>query len=562
MGVFYSRSDCAIFRVVKLWIPPSLNSDGRPGIWLGRLDPTHDPNTVTGCTSYQVYVCVIIGLGAVTVSDTGRNTHSNVSRDNIGTATAGGHKQGDTDRASNLSARALLTPCFLSLRLQVLAEMEKARPSRSSIPILADCHPVDPTSHRQHHVYSTPQQGRPGGGEERDHQRRGAEHNRYHSPSRKNRSSNGRHSSPKPPRNAQHLHGNTHDGKPLALNAKEKHRRDQNCSANVASSAHLPSCDQPKYASPRHRPPTGRAPALCVQPQRQTDAQDELLERSVVGCESGSDPYADPADLTAEISSGHFSRPDGQETITQPEHLRSVHAPAGCSQTEDFSEAPMGDKHQQASGPPSGTAVSHITQAPEVVGSGDACSKIDSVCFADDGNVPVASIPEAEPTYPIRGTISPLSSCTKMAVKRSVGPVDEVSFVFGRPDSPSAEGQFAVHYSAPLYSNNGYSRSRCISPAGIGYGARGFSRKSGRPRSPNSDVLPQRRGVEMCRDSRRVLSPPPVLGVGSAAEARLVPHGRACCDHCNGCLVELKRQALRLMFPDTGADGHLAQVGS
>lgn len=159
----------------------------------------------------------------------------------------------------------------------------------------------------------------------------------------------------------------------------------------------------------------------------------------------------------------------------------------------------------------------------------------------------------SEKDYPIRGTISPLSNT--VAVKRSVGPVDEVSFVFGRPASPTSEqaargnGSHQQHYSNPGI-------VRCLSPSAGRYMSGSYS---ARPLSPSSDVLPMRR-VGTLTD-RRVLSPPPILGVGAAAEPRIHHQGGICCEHCNGCLVELKRQALRLMFPDNGEGGHLAQVG-
>ncbi|CAG5123013.1 unnamed protein product, partial [Candidula unifasciata] len=151
--------------------------------------------------------------------------------------------------------------------------------------------------------------------------------------------------------------------------------------------------------------------------------------------------------------------------------------------------------------------------------------------------------------YPIRGTISPLTN--KMAVKRSLGTVDEVSFVFGRPVSPTNEHDIRCN-PPQSFTNPGIARCMSASPARYipGYCLQ-------RPMSPNSDVLPVRRGIVL--GARRVLSPPPVLGVGAAAEPRMHNQGGICCEHCNGCLVELKRQALRLMFPDNDSGSHLAQ---
>lgn len=155
--------------------------------------------------------------------------------------------------------------------------------------------------------------------------------------------------------------------------------------------------------------------------------------------------------------------------------------------------------------------------------------------------------------YPIRGTIHPLTN--KVAVKRSVGPVDEVSFVFGRPASPTSDS--AMNYSPPkAYSNPGI--ARCMSPSPMRYMSGQYQ---SRPMSPSSDVLPNRRNMPTGDfPDRRVLSPPPLLGLGAAAEPRIHNQGGICCEHCNGCLVEFKRQALRLMFPDSGCGRHLGQV--
>ncbi|KAK7473914.1 hypothetical protein BaRGS_00034819, partial [Batillaria attramentaria] len=58
---------------------------------------------------------------------------------------------------------------------------------------------------------------------------------------------------------------------------------------------------------------------------------------------------------------------------------------------------------------------------------------------------------------------------------------------------------------------------------------------------------------------REVLSPPPTSSLSSWGEGRMQLQGGVCCEHCNGCLIELKRQALRLMFPDNGNGTCLAQ---
>ncbi|GFO04800.1 hypothetical protein PoB_003130500 [Plakobranchus ocellatus] len=326
----------------------------------------------------------------------------------------------------------------------------------------------------------------------------------------------------------------------------------------------------------------------------------EVLERSVIGCESEADPYAGPpstalADMEGAFKSDHFPCPDGQETVAwsedvgphqtnfaagvEPEPTKREAADESMTGREELTVAEKNFVNLENNGSSNADAKSvgvlsarNLSDEKEVremeVGGGGAagCDSVSNAADPGDTSVQLpdsetlASVPQAEPDYPIRGTISPLSS--KMAVKRSVGSVDEVSFVFGRPASPTSEDQSATQCSAPKYPSGGYSSSQCMSPSGRVVGAYGYSRKLVRPRSPSSDVLPQRRSHGMYRDSRRVLSPPPVLGVGSAAEPRIHQQGGACCEHCNGCLVELKRQALRLMFPDNGADGHLAQFGS
>ncbi|CAL1538563.1 unnamed protein product, partial [Lymnaea stagnalis] len=86
----------------------------------------------------------------------------------------------------------------------------------------------------------------------------------------------------------------------------------------------------------------------------------------------------------------------------------------------------------------------------------------------------------SEKDYPIRGTISPLTNT--VAVKRSVGPVDEVSFVFGRPASPTSEQAPRGNGSLQHYSNPGI--VRCLSPSAGRYMAGHYS---ARPLSPSSD---------------------------------------------------------------------------
>ena len=155
--------------------------------------------------------------------------------------------------------------------------------------------------------------------------------------------------------------------------------------------------------------------------------------------------------------------------------------------------------------------------------------------------------------YPIRGTMSPLTC--QVGGHRGGGEggggggpdCDEgggeaLSFVFGRPATSAAA---AV--------------GRCVSPPAS-------LPSSKRPLSPSSrDSIPIRRSASGggAVVEREVLSPPPASSLSSSSsswgEGRIL-QGGVCCEQCNGCLIELKRQALRLMFPDNGNGACLAQV--
>lgn len=118
-------------------------------------------------------------------------------------------------------------------------------------------------------------------------------------------------------------------------------------------------------------------------------------------------------------------------------------------------------------------------------------------------------------------------------VKRCVGPVNEVSIVYRRPSSPSGEAtkRPPVPLSPHVHIVDGSSK---------------------RPMSPASEPLPSRQAAIGL--GARCLSPP------SGAETEMSVVG-VCCEHCNNCLIELKRQALRLMFPDCGINtGRLSKV--
>ena len=105
--------------------------------------------------------------------------------------------------------------------------------------------------------------------------------------------------------------------------------------------------------------------------------------------------------------------------------------------------------------------------------------------------------------YPIRGTISPLSDQE----------INQKSFVFGRPSSPVNHSDI----------------QRCKSPP-----------DQSRPLSPLSESLSNRRPV---------YGKPPKYVPPSSRSAKSGAYARTggICDQCNNCLLDLKRQAVRLM---------------
>ena len=161
-----------------------------------------------------------------------------------------------------------------------------------------------------------------------------------------------------------------------------------------------------------------------------------------------------------------------------------------------------------------------------------------------------AATPALPEDYPIRGTMSPLTCQVGGGRGEGGGGEagsggrhgeggDALSFVFGRPATSDA----AV-------------MGRCASPPA--------SLPSGkRPLSPSTrDVLPIRRSASGGGSTvveREVLSTTPPASSLGWGEGGVV-QGGVCCEQCNGCLIDLKRQALRLMFPDTGNGACLAQV--
>lgn len=160
--------------------------------------------------------------------------------------------------------------------------------------------------------------------------------------------------------------------------------------------------------------------------------------------------------------------------------------------------------------------------APQSIRAGDVKEKYYShLVDTDLGDRTDRSGYSSTMDYPIRGTMSPLTN--QIVVKRSIGPVDEVSFVFGRPASPRSER----------------AATRCLSP---------ISDK--RSFATSSDILPLKNS-----HSHGERYPQPSVGVGGGGNM-----GGILCENCNSCLIDLKRQALRLVFPDNEAKGPALKV--
>ena len=211
--------------------------------------------------------------------------------------------------------------------------------------------------------------------------------------------------------------------------------------------------------------------------------------------------------------------------------------------------------------------------------------------------------------YPLRAAIPPLTN--KTAVKRSIGPVDEVNMVYRRPTNMadarehrnrSASPQVAALTERRLRSTSPHMTSSTVTssnmasyqankssalsrtaymapkdlqymspyrpPSGHHLTSGGFT--SGFPPRAQSEtrevVVPARRSLSSgersvgSAEAGSGRDTSTVLGVGMAAEARVHQSGGQghYCHQCQGVLVDLKRQALRGMFPDTG-DG-MAEV--
>ncbi|KAL3873291.1 hypothetical protein ACJMK2_036427, partial [Sinanodonta woodiana] len=113
--------------------------------------------------------------------------------------------------------------------------------------------------------------------------------------------------------------------------------------------------------------------------------------------------------------------------------------------------------------------------------------------------------------YPICGTISPLINQGYSNDNMEVG---NVPFVFGRPSTPT----------------NGYGLKQCMSPPAF----------EERLMLPVTSIVPPKK---YSRNKQRQVA----LSPGSGDKLR---QGGICCERCNNCLIDLKRQALQLMHPE------------
>ena len=161
---------------------------------------------------------------------------------------------------------------------------------------------------------------------------------------------------------------------------------------------------------------------------------------------------------------------------------------------------------------------------------GDDVKALEEDVEGDDRNV--AKSPPldcSEMDYTILGTISPVNDLSQRGDKSK----EEMSFVLGRPASPM---------SPPVETG----LKRCLSPP----------YEPPRPLSPTVEVVnPVKR---MMGNKNRSLPPLP------PSRRREVPQNPLgiMCEGCNNCLVELKRQALRLMYPDSTQGDKLTVVSS
>ena len=129
--------------------------------------------------------------------------------------------------------------------------------------------------------------------------------------------------------------------------------------------------------------------------------------------------------------------------------------------------------------------------------------------------------------YTVLGTISPLNdkSCDKN---------QEMSFVLGRPPSsslPGSESRIKRCLSPqsdhqPLLPSNSLMPSKKVTSGNHGNKIR-----------PQADVSPMPRGQGMSQKEKEISNPPGIM-----------------CEGCNNCLVDFKRQVLRMVYPDNSAN--------
>lgn len=124
----------------------------------------------------------------------------------------------------------------------------------------------------------------------------------------------------------------------------------------------------------------------------------------------------------------------------------------------------------------------------------------------------------------LRRTMHASGECRQ--IKRCVGPVSEI---FDRPTSPMSDTAIRV----------------CLPP-------RSDSPK--RPMSPMTDIV--------TLATRKQHQPQPMerfISFSSTNDETII-QGGICCERCNNCLIDLKRQALRCILPDGLLRGSLAKV--
>lgn len=129
--------------------------------------------------------------------------------------------------------------------------------------------------------------------------------------------------------------------------------------------------------------------------------------------------------------------------------------------------------------------------------------------------------------YTVLGTISPLNARSG----QGDGDKEEMSFVLGHTNS------------APVVVESGL--KRCLSPQG-----------ELRPTSPSPNIAPSKRVAPAGR-SRQVAEVQPAV---RATKPKVMKHVGIMCEGCNNCLLDLKRQALRLMYPENPAAGPVSLV--